>query len=447
MPAFAVSALSDCTANSMAYQPTGPSSLILAHSARSLPIRLPHCATGFKSLALNISRDGTPFLMHALPWFRALLADALPSVPDGALPALPLNISGSGVYDDPWSLPLSTGATASIDALVWLESGEGDLTTPPPAWAMPLSLPAIHGTTDFSSLLTQAASLANYVPALRNALSAADDSTLATSLTQLADTSFLYRWRGAFRLTSACLTGWTAGTTLTSPHPSQPSDPQAISQILTQIDSWAGGASSQRTVVLLGPAFSDHTIWNTLLASGALHGVTDPAATFNLRQANVDPTTISLNSIGNVAWDYYSADLKDDGSGNVTSQVTQIGNIVTRLQQLRPGVKVTLVAHSTSGIASRLYTSANATNVQGLITVGTPHLGAGLPFLTDESMANALRILQSVIPTAASSDQNISALQHIFSALDGYLPPAVAGACLRRTHIPSHPSIQPSPPD
>ncbi len=381
----------------------------------------------FKSLALNISSDGTPFLMHALPWFRALLADALPSVPDGALPVLPLNISGSGVYDDPWSLPLSTGATASIDALVWLESAEGDMTTPLPAWAGTLSS-LIHGTTDFSSLLTQAASLANYVPALRNALVAADDSTLSTSLTQLA--AHLSSTDGVVPFASQvpASTGWTAGATLASPHPSQPSDPQAISQILTQIDTWAGGASSQRTVLLLGPAFSDHTIWNTLLASGVLHGATDAAATFNLRQPNVDPTTISLNSIGSAAWDYYSADLKDDGSGNVTSQVTQIGNIVTRLQQLRPGVKVTLVAHSTAGIASRLYTSANATNVQGLITLGTAHLGAGLPFLTDESMANALRILQSVIPTAASSDQNISALQHIFSALDGYLPPAVAGA-------------------
>ena len=30
----------------------------------------------------------TPFMLHALPWFRALLTDALPSVLDGTLPAL-----------------------------------------------------------------------------------------------------------------------------------------------------------------------------------------------------------------------------------------------------------------------------------------------------------------------------------------------------------------------
>jgi hypothetical protein len=381
----------------------------------------------FKTLALNVSADGTPFLLHALPWLRALLADALPSVPSGPLPAFPLNISGSGVYDDPWALPLSTSTTASIDALVWLESAAGELTTPPPGWASGLAS-LINGTADFNSLLTQAGSLANYIPGLRNALTGANASAIGTSLSQLA--THLSTTDGVVPFGSQVPTGatWTAGTTLTSPHSDQPSDPQAITQILTQIDSLAGGPGSQRTVLLLGPAFSDHTIWAALLSNAGLHGVTDPAATFNLRQPNVDPTTLSLVSIGNAAWDYYTADLKDDGSGNVTSQVTQIANIVARLQQLRPAAKVTLVAHSTAGIAARLYTSANTSNVQSLITLGTPHLGAGLPFLTDESMANALRILQSILPTDAASDKNIAALQHILAALDGYLPPATAGA-------------------
>ena len=380
----------------------------------------------FKTIALNVSADGTPFILHALPWLRALLADALPSIPDGPLPAFPLSITGSGVYDDPWALPLSTSTSASVDALVWLESAAGELTTPPPGWASLLAS-AINGTADFTSLLTQAGSLANFIPGLRNALVGANAATIATSLDQLA--THLSTTDGVVPLASQVPTGatWTAGTTLTSPHSDQPSDPQAISQILTQIDSLAGGSSGQRTVLLLGPAFSDHSIWTTLLSNSSLHGVTDPTATFNLRQPNIDPTTISLSSIGNAAWDYYTADLNDDGSGNVTSQTTQIANIVTRLQQLRPGAKITLVAHSTAGITARLYTSANAGNVQGLITLGTPHLGAGLPFLTDESMANALRILQSILPTAAATDKNIAALQHILSALDGYLPPASAG--------------------
>ncbi|HYK35314.1 DUF6603 domain-containing protein [Alloacidobacterium sp.] len=381
----------------------------------------------FKALALNVSADGTPFLLDALPWLRALLADALPSNPGGALPAFPLNITGSGVYNDPWALPLSTGPSTSVDALVWLESAHGDLTTPPAAWASGLSA-LISGAGDWNGLLTQAGALANFVPGLRNALVAADSSTLANSLGQL--TAHLSSTDGVVPFASQVPTAskWTAGAKLTSPHHLQPSDPQAISEILTQIDAWAGGAAGQRTVLLLGPAFSDHTIWASLLSNANLHGATNAAALFKLRQANVDPTTIDLSGIGNAAWDYYTADLKDDAGENVTSLVTQIGNIVSRLQQLRPGAKITLVAHSTVGIAARVYTAANSGNVQGIITLGTPHLGAGLPFLTDESMANALRVLQSVLPTSATSDINLQALQHVLSALDGYLPPAAAGA-------------------
>lgn len=380
-----------------------------------------------KALALNVSADGTPFLLHALPWFRALLADALPSVPEGALPSFPLNMTGSGIYDDPWSLPLSTGTSASVDALVWLESAHGELTAPPAAWAGGLSA-LLNGAADWNTLLTQAGTLANYVPGLRNALVGADNGTLATSLGQL--TTHLSSTDGVVPFASQVPTGgsWTAGTTLTSPHHVQPSDPQAISQILAQIDTWAGGTAAQRTVLLLGPAFSDHTIWAALLADPGLHGTTNAAAYFNLRQANVDPATIDLAGIGNAAWDYYTADLKDSADGTVTSSVTQIGNIINRLQQLRPGAKITLVAHSTAGVAARVYTAANPGNVQGIITLGTPHLGAGLPFLTDEAMANVLRVLQPVLPTSSVSDLNLKALQHILTALDGYVPPAAAGA-------------------
>lgn len=380
----------------------------------------------FKSLALNISADGTPFLLQALPWLRALLANALPSVPNGTLPAFPLNITGSGVYDDPWNLPLSTGTSASIDALVWLESAHGDLTAPPAAWANGLSA-LINGASDWNTLLTQAGTLANFVPDLRNALVAADNSTLANSLSQLA--AHLSSTDGVVPFASQIpsASNWISGTKLTSPHHLQPSDPQAIEQILTQIDAWAGGASGQRTVLLLGPAFSDHTIWATLLSNANLHGTTNTAALFDLRKPNADPTTIDLSGTGNAAWDYYAADLNDKANGTVPSLVTQIGNIITRLQQLRPGAKITLVAHSTAGIAARVYTSANPANIQGIITLGTPHLGAGLPFLTDEMMANALRVLQSFLPASDLNDANLKALQHILTALDGYLPPSVAG--------------------
>ena len=141
---------------------------------------------------------------------------------------------------------------------------------------------------------------------------------------------------------------WTAGTTLSSAHPAQPADPAAIQQILAQIDAWAGGAGSPRTVLLLGPAFSDHSIWQTLLSDANLHGTTNTSATFNLRVPGLDPSAVDLTGVtANV--NYYTADLSDDGTGNLTSLTAQIGRVVARIQQLTGASQVTLVGHSTAG--------------------------------------------------------------------------------------------------
>src|SRR5262249_55012945 len=159
-------------------------------------------------------------------------------------------------------------------------------------------------------------------------------------------------------------------------------DPSAISQILSQIDTWAGGTATPRVVLLLGPAFSDHTIWNDLLESPNRHGTTDPSANFTLRVPGADPSAVNLGNV-TAAVDYYTCDLADDGSGNLAALSAQIGRIVDRLGQLRPGIAVTLVAHSTAGVAARAYTAASPAKVEGLITLGTPHLGADLPYFND----------------------------------------------------------------
>jgi large repetitive protein len=373
-----------------------------------------------QTVALQLSANGQPFLVQALPWLRTLFANALPSLPSAALPSLPLSISGSGVYDDPWALPISSSAASSVDALVWLESAAGDLNAPPPTWATALS-GAINGSADLPSLVTQVQALAPFLAPLRNALNGAIPANLAASLQLLA--THLSTTDGVVPQPSQVptATNWTPGTALTSPHHLQPSDPAAITQVLTQIDTWAGGAAQPRTVLLLGPPFSDHTTWNTLLANAALHGTS--GQNFDLREANVDPTTIDLSKQVTQVVDYFTADLQDDGAGNIASQSAQIANIVTRIQQLRAG-SVILVAHSTAGVAARSYMAATPANVVGLITLGSPHLGAPLPFLTDSGIADALRILQAVAPTAAGADPNLNALQHILGALDGYLPAA-----------------------
>lgn len=125
--------------------------------------------------------------------------------------------------------------------------------------------------------------------------------------------------------------------------------------------------------------------------------------------------------------DYYTADLQDDGSGDVTGLTAQIGLIVARLNTLRPGAPVMLVAHSTAGVPARAYAAANGSGVKGLVTLGTPHHGAPLTPLTDEATADALRVLADWLPNGLPAGTLQDTLTHLDRALDGYLPSPTAG--------------------
>jgi hypothetical protein len=368
------------------------------------------------AIAVNVGADGNAFLPVALGWLRALLADALPASATAGLPNFTVPVSGSGTYEDPWALPLSTNVGSPLDALVWLEPAG-----PPPAWAAPLAA-AAASAADLPALLSIAQSVGAFMPDLSASFHETDAALLAASLGSLAN--YFSSSDGVVPLVSQVPTGgsWTAGTTLASAHPAQPSDPAAIQQILTQIDTWAGGAGSSRTVLLLGPAFSDHNIWQTLLSDANLHGTTNAQANFNLRVPGLNPSAVDLTGVtANV--NYYTADLADDGTGNLASLTAQIGRVVARIQQLTGASQVVLAGHSTAGVAARVFTAANPTLITGLITLGSPHLGADLPYFDSPFLADAVRAAQpirSAMPAGALHD----AFDHVVQALDGYLPAA-----------------------
>lgn len=368
------------------------------------------------SIAVHVSSDGSPFLPVALSWLRSLLSGTLPATLPTDLPSFTVPITGSGSYDDPWSLPLTDSASSELDALIWLEPAG-----PPPAWATPL-VSAATSAADLPTLTSVAQSLGAFVPDLGSALRNVDPGLLSASLAQLGD--YFTSSDGVVPLSSQIPTGgsWTAGTTLSSAHPAQPSDPAAIQQILAQIDNWVGGAGSSRTVLLLGPAFSDHTIWQTLLGDANLHGTTDPNANFNLRVPGVDPSAVDLTAV-TVKVNYYTADLADDGTGNLASLTAQIARIVARMQQITAAPQIVLVGHSTAGVAARAFTAANPTLVNGLITLGSPHLGADLPYFDNPFVADAIRILQAARPSMPAGVLR-DAFDHVVQALDGYLPAA-----------------------
>ena len=327
-------------------------------------------------VATQLSADGSSFLSTAIAWLEGWLSASLPAdlntAPDAS------SVQGSGTYDDPWVLPFGAGFPAS--GLLWLEP-DG-----PPSMA-PLAGAAIGAASDFDGLLVALQEAERYLGQIPSA-------ALASGLTSLA--GHLTSTDGVVPLSSQIPTGgsWTTGTAIGTAHHLQPTDSSAITQILTQIDTWAAPGTN-RAVLLLGPAFRDHSDWNNLLnqAEIAHTGSTNANATFNLRVPGVAPASIDLRPVTALA-DFYTADLQDAGSGDFTGLSAQIGLITARIIALKPGATILLVAHSTAGVAARLYTSANATQVKGLITLGTPHHGAPLTPLTDGVTAEALRKLK-----------------------------------------------------
>jgi hypothetical protein len=358
-----------------------------------LPDPMPALRNWLGHVSADVSADGTPFLPVALNWLESLISGTLPSGPLADFPISQLD--GSGTYEDPWVLAL-----ASADALVWLEPAG-----PPAAWATGIGT-RITAATDFRGLITNAQDLASFVPNVADAFRDIETATLDNALSRIA--YFLSLSDGVVPVDSQLPAGgtWTHGTPINVAHPLQPKDPSAIAQIKAQIDSLAGGAAGARVVLLLGPSFSDHTVWSDLLGAS-------PTANFDLRASGPDPSA---------AVDYYTCDLSD-----ASDAVAQISRVVTRIAALRPGVPVTILAHSTAGVPARVFTAANPTLVKGLITLGTPHVGADLPFLTDPVFAQGVRSIQGLRAGMATGPIR-DAIDHMIRALDGYLPPPSAKA-------------------
>lgn len=370
-----------------------------------------------EQLVSNVSADGSPFLPRLLPWLQTLIDGGLDETAAPDFSGLP-PVAGDGTYDLPWVLPLGSGNRAP-QALAWLEPAG-----PPSNWAAALAI-AANGAIHLADLTPTLRALAGFSESLGAAINGLSDTTLAGSLGQLAQ--HLSSSDGVVPLSAQTPVGanWQAGAVVDAAHHLAPANPSAITQILTQVDAWAATQGGARCVLYLGPSFADRTAWDNLLASPARNGTVDPDANFALREPSVDPLTISLDGV-TAKVDHYTAELFDDASGDQSKAVAQIARIVDRLGILRPGVKVTLVAHSTAGLAARLYTAANAGKVQGLITLATPHLGAPLNFLTSDAVGAAIRVAQGLLASMPASTLK-SALEHLVVALDGYTPPSAPG--------------------
>jgi large repetitive protein len=376
----------------------------------------------------SASADGVPHVQRWIEQLRTMLLDR-----DDA--ELMRRVTGAGTYDEPWTLPapMPGNPGASIAQFqVWI-GPDG----PPNAMYAGLEVLA-QAAPQADALLSVLQRVAEFDPGLRARLRGRSRDGLLTGIELLAD--LLERSDGVVPLASQQpqLAGWTHAAPIEAEHWALPTQANAINLVGAKVDEWAGGVAAPRVVLLLAPAYARQLaaaeIWTQLLASPNARGAKDAAARFELADASIpDPLTYPLETVSAVA-DWYVAELPDDDLPDWPRHAQLIGRIVDRLSVLRPGVSVTLVAHSTAGIAAREYAVANPVRVVGLITLATPHVGANLPFLTDPDLADAIRVGGRLVSQFAAGSAR-AAIERLLLAIDGYVAPPV-GEIPQARHFP-----------
>src|SRR6266545_4756414 len=379
---------------------------------------------------------GTDLLNQLSGEISAAVTDLEGNILGDAELALADLLGGAGSFEDPWRIAWPGAPTGPVagaggaartgnrDAVaqdatgpeleLWLEPAG-----PPSGWLSGLATRAQQAAApeDLAAVLRETAW---FDPRLRSLLRGLDTADLLQRLISLE--VHLGAGDGVVPRDSQepDVFGWVPSIEVDAAHHLLPSHPGVISEVLTRIEQLRAGGP--RTVLLIGPDFTDHTAWAGLLAAPALQGTTDPAAHIDLRIPGIDPPTIALDGLTTVA-DYYTADL---AGGDAAFQAAQLAHIANRLAQLHPG-PIVVVAHSTAGLAARRFAADHPDRVAGLITLGTPHLGAPLPFLSDPALGDAVRLAAVLAPQLPASPL-ADALGHLAHAVEGYRPAPSPGA-------------------
>ena len=370
----------------------------------------------YRDRVLNgVSADGTPFVLAALPWVRALLTGTLPPNPSATYPpAIPLR--GGGTYDRPWTLPF---LDERLELTLWL-----DPDGPPRVW-WEAAAEQIRAARNGTALVSLAAGVAALVPEVALAIDGRFDQAPGLDLDALEQ--WLSSSDGVVPTAAQFPAGtsWTRGTTVLAAHEALPTFADAIAQARAAIDAWAGGSatSAPRTVLLISPPFSDHRAWAAYLQAA------DPThsedAHFDLRGAGDDAVRIAIESVA-AASAHYTVDLRDS---ELSEQAAQIARVATRVAALTGRPTVYLVGFSTAGLAATIYAAVAPQSIGGVVTIGSPHGGSTLAPLVDPGLANAVR-LANALDRPTNRTTTGRAVADLATALDRgreYSPTAFGG--------------------
>jgi hypothetical protein len=312
---------------------------------------------------------------------------------DAVFPALAWlsndTLSGSGTPDDPWALrPLP----AAPELLVWLEPDGPALAANPEL--VDHLLPDPVDVDDAPALLARAAAL---VPELRDVLAAR--SRLGDLLVALR--SRVERGDGIVRAADAVPAGgpWTS-VTIAAGHLDLPAafDPA--------VHLAAGAPPAARQVYLCA----------------ALPGVRPwpgQAAEIDLTAPGLPPEGFDVSGIPATGPWYVRLPTRE-AAGGFDAAVARARRALAAIRAAAGG-PVCLIAHSTAGLVARALAAEDG--VTHLVTVGTPHTGAGLDPLVPGDPAEGLRALLALRDLLGDPDAPLGAPLHALEvAADGWLP-------------------------
>jgi len=319
--------------------------------------------------------DGVVPIAHLIHLLHAWAEKRLPADFAPFLAEEIRRVTGAGTPDDPWCFDVD--GSRALEVCAWAG---------PEGPALP-ALPGLSGG-DADVIADIAAKLRDGVGVLGAALDSDDAARFASGLEELE--AFFQQSDGVVPIVSQQPEGWTTPAPLDVTHVALPGHADAIAAIRQHV---ADQADSPVTLLLSAP-FLDRTSWDALLSSGGLPGTTDPTAHFHFRVPDIPASGVDLTTVAAVA-DWYTADLDD--AADIVSQEAQIGRVLDRLDTLVPGRSVVLVAHSTTGNAARRVAASTPGRIAGIVSLGTPHLGARPAWATGEAAGLALRTARSVL--------------------------------------------------
>ena len=121
------------------------------------------------------------------------------------------------------------------------------------------------------------------------------------------------------------LPGWTEQLLPPYPHGALPSAPEAIEAIAAQVATWAAEDGAASPVLLLGPAWTTHAIWDDLLAAAGT-----PGANFDLR-GGADPAAVTAVAT------HYTAELDASPGATLDALAGQAAVAADQIVALTPG--------------------------------------------------------------------------------------------------------------